>query len=481
MLATASASTAVRPPLAIAQAKWSALSLRARLGVVRRFRQRLAQQHAELCAALTADGERPMSETLAAEVLPLAAACRFLERRAQRIFRPRFEGSWRRWLGIASVSLVHRREPWGTVLVIAPSNYPLLLPTVQVLQALVAGNAVLLKPGREGGRVAKLVAQWLEEAGLPPHVLTVLGEDPDEAVHAIERGVDKVVLTGSATTGRAVLSQLANTLTPATMELSGCDAMYVLAGADVKRVASAIEFSLRLNRGATCMAPRRVFVDERIAAPLIAALRERVLALPSVVADEHLLERGRELLEEANEHGAEVVQSLAPPGRFAPALVIGDLSRLQLAREDIFLPLVAVQPFAKLADAVALGRECPYRLSASIFGDERSAPLLAAELDVGCVTINDVIAPTADPRLAFSGRGESGFGATRGSEGLLEMTQFKVIALRHGRWLPHLDPPHPSDAALLAAWLEFTNAPSIVARWRALMCLVRVIAGRSGQ
>ena len=153
-----------------------------------------------------------------------------------------------------------RREPLGVVLIIAPANYPLFLPGVQALQALAAGNAVLWKPAPGGMAAAEALRDVLVGCGLDPALLQLLDESPQAAVDAIAAGVDKVFLTGSAATGTAVLYQLAAHLTPAVMELSGCDAVFVLPGAEVERTVAALAFGLRLNGSATCMAPRRLFL-----------------------------------------------------------------------------------------------------------------------------------------------------------------------------------------------------------------------------
>ena len=163
-------------------------------------------------------------------------------------------------------------------MILAPGNYPLFLPGVQLLQALVAGNAVLLKP-RPGAPPLATLSTLLEDAGLPSQLVQLLGEDVAGA-RAIAQGVDRVVLTGSAETGRAVLADLAPQLTPATLELSGNDAVFVLPGADLDLVADALAFGLRLNGGATCIAPRRVFVPQAQAADLERRLQAHLAGLP---------------------------------------------------------------------------------------------------------------------------------------------------------------------------------------------------------
>jgi aldehyde dehydrogenase (NAD+) len=288
---------------------------------------------------------------------------------------------------MASHSFEVQRQPFGTILVIGPANYPLFLPAVQALHALVAGNAVLLKPAPHTRHVALAFADLARRAGVDPALLSVLPESAEAARAAIREGVDKVVFTGSSENGRAVLAQLAETNTPCVMELSGEDAVIVLEDADLDLVVQALRFGSRLNGGDTCMAPRRIIAVGAVAAQL---------------AQKFPIERVRDA-----------------------------------------------------AGAVALVNAATHGLGASIFSrDLAKAGAIAAQLQTGFATINDLIVPTADPRMPFGGRRASGFGSTRGAEGLLEMTFPHVVAVRRGRKRPHFDPPAEGDAPLFAAYLR---------------------------
>lgn len=446
---------------------WRKTPLRQRLRIVRRFRQLVASEAEALAELVTLPQRSTLAETIAAEVAPLLDACRFLEREACRILKPRAYSSWRRWLGLGGVSLEVRREPLGVVLILGPSNYPLFLAGVQCLQALVAGNGVELKPGDGGCAVLRRFVEQLETAGLPRHVVHLWDDTPEAGAAALAHGADKVFLTGSAQTGRHVLRHLADSLTPAVMELSGCDPLLVLADADLERAAQAVAFGLRLNGGATCIAPRRILVHAEVAGKFESMLPQRVEGLPPVSAPAALIQRGRQLCDELCNQGAKVLaggQTGIGADRFRPTLIKHTSTH---DADDLFLPLAILQTVTSNAEAVSIANQGPYALGASVFGKPEHATQVAAQLNVATVTINDLIAPTADPRLPFAARAQSGFGVTRGAEGLLEMTQLKVLAVRHGRWLPHLEEPAPSDAALLAAWLRFNNAASWSARWRA--------------
>ena len=147
-----------------------------------------------------------------------------------------------------------RREPVGVVLVVGPSNYPLFLPSVQALQALAAGNAVLIKPAPGTSSALAVFLQCVERAGFDPSLLQVLDDDPSAVEMLSHLGVNKVVMTGSAATGRAILFQCAENLTPTSLELSGSDPVLVRSDANIDLAARALAFGLRLNAGATCIA-----------------------------------------------------------------------------------------------------------------------------------------------------------------------------------------------------------------------------------
>lgn len=417
-----------------AQRRWEATPVRERLAVVRRARHLLADRADPVARAIAAAhpkrrgrGDAGVAETLTAEVLPTAAACRFLEREAAGLLRPRRRSRRGRpaWL-IGHRAVVHR-VPFGVVLVIGPGNYPFMLVAVQAVQALAAGNAVVLKPGREASVAADALKRLLDDAGLPEQLLSVLSEDVADAQAAMrarddEAGrplVDRVVLTGSVDSGRAVLGELADAVVPTTMELSGEDAFIVLDGADLDLAARALRFGRRLNGGETCIRPRRVLVHANVF------------------------------------------------DRFADRWA-GDG--------------VAPQRFTTPDDAVETANGSPYGLGASVFGPPAAAAAVAARLDVGVVTLNETIVPTADPRLPFGGRGDSGFGVTRGAEGLLEMTRPKVVTRQGGvcrRFRPHYDEPTSHDAEAFAATIRALYGRGAATRWRAAVAAIKALRKRS--
>jgi acyl-CoA reductase-like NAD-dependent aldehyde dehydrogenase len=418
MLAVAEETKPVLVRCRAAQEGWARTSLPHRLRIVRRIRNELAASSNSLLAAFPFRLRRNLAERLAAELIPLAEACRFLEKQASTILATRTLPPRRRPFWLRGIAIEERRDPIGVVLIIGPANYPLFLPGVHALQALVAGNAVVIKPGRGGCPVMQKFHQATERAGLPNDLLIVLGEDTDAAESLIAEGVDKIVLTGSSDSGRAVYRQAADKLTPLTLELSGCDPVFVQAGADLKRAVSAIAFGVRWNGGDTCIAPRRVFVAARIAARFERLLQEQV--------------------PEAVDH----------------------------------LPVTSYETDEQALDYARLSY---YALGASVFGQPGDARAFAAKIHAGVVVVNDMIMPTADPRVAFGGRGQSGFGVTRGAEGLRQFTALKTIIVQSRKRLRHLEPLPPHAQEVFTSYLSASYSSALGTRLRAWLGLYRTL------
>lgn len=436
-----------------AQSRWAALPIRSRLAVLARARSLLAEHAKDL---LTADGgvnSKTPIDALSSELLPLLAAMRFVETSAGKVLKLRKLGRRGLPLWMTGIHSEVHRVPLGKVLVIGPSNYPLFLPGLQTVQALAAGNAVLWKPGTGGQRIAQSFAQTLYAAGLPRELLRVTDESVAAAQQAIADGVDKVFLTGSAASGRALLHQLADRLTPCVVELSGCDAVVVMPGADVNRVVRALTFGMRLNGSCTCMAPRRLFfvgATQEATSKLVEKLLSAFKAIAPVPLAAGTKQRLAALLQDAEAGGATVRGELLEK-EVSPILIEHGNAGMAIAQEDIFAPVITLIEAADVDALLAAQKLCPFGLTASLFGEEGECRRLAYKLEVGSVFINDLIFPSADPRVPFSGRRLSGFGVTQGAEGLLEMTAVKTVSVQRSKKPSHYWEPESAQVGLLLA------------------------------
>jgi acyl-CoA reductase-like NAD-dependent aldehyde dehydrogenase len=464
-----------------AQRSWASFGVAERLGPVERFRRLLIQQADALTGAIGADVGKSPLDVLAAELLPTADACRFLVRRAGRILRPRRLPRAERplWL-FGQADAVHRR-PRGVVAVVGTWNYPLILNAVQILQALTAGNAVVWKPSEVTPRFASLLETLLHQAGYPPALAAVLPATRAMGPALAEAAVDHVVFTGSAAVGRKLAARLGERLVSSTLELSGCDAQFVLDDADVALAARAAWYGCTTNRGQTCIAVRRCFVQRPRYADFCDHLRDLSAdAAPVPLVNPAEADHARRLVADAVAQGARLLHDGEPGagGSCRPLVVCDARPEMALCREASFAPVAAVLPFDTLEEALAQEAACPYALGASVFTrSPAKAADLAARLRAGSVTVNDVIAATGHPSLPFGGRQDSGWGVTRGAEGLLEMTVPQTLSARGGSFRPHYDAVDPSRQGALAeqlqALLQATHAPHFGQRLAGWWRLVR--------
>ncbi len=453
------------------QSEWADRPVAERLRLLHAAEGALAAAHAALVDAIPATLARTRADSYASELLPLLAACRFLVRSGRAILKPRRLGRRGLPFWLSGIDTVVSRVPLGRVLVIGPANYPLFLPGVQTLQALAAGNAVVWKPGRGGRPVAEIFAAALVRAGVPTELLRVTDESPEAAAGEIRAGVDKIVFTGSGAAVRDVLKLAAESTTPAIAELSGCDAVIVLPSADKALVLDALCFGMRLNGSATCMAPRRLLLVGKGHESLVERLRDRFSAMQGIPLQPRTRRQLQELAKDAEANGATISGNI-DTAEMKPVLVIDGRPEMKIAQADIFAPVLTVMRVADVDQAIAADRACPFGLTAAVFGDLQEAQAMGARLEVGTVLINDLIIPTADPRASFGGRRASGFGATRGAEGLLEMTAVKTVTVRRSRSKRQYEPTGEPQQALFAGVVAMSYGATVRERMTGLRAML---------
>ncbi|QEL15655.1 aldehyde dehydrogenase family protein [Limnoglobus roseus] len=460
-----------------AQVAWSQLPIRDRLRPVREFRYLLVEQRDDLTAAVEADVRRRPDEVMATDIVPVAACAKFLQKRAAAILAPRKVGRPPLWL-IRCRDVVHRR-PRGVVGLIGTWNYPIFLNAVPILHALVAGNGILWKPSEQAPRTAAVLHTLFLRAGFPADLLQKLPATREAGPQLIEADLDFLHFTGSETVGRKLAARLGERLIPSTLELSGCDAMFVLADADPAKAARLAWYGSTLNNGQTCLGVRRVYAEKGVYGPLNLALHRlvkesRPVSLVMASEAKHL----EQIAKEADEAGCDVVPDDHPPlaaDEVPPTVIFNPQARPNLAanRDSLFAPLLTVTPFETREEALALHAESLFRLTASILSaNAAAAQELAEKLPVGSVVINDTIAPTAHPETPFGGQRASGWGVTQGAEGLLEMTVPQTVTVRKGTFRPHAQ-DRGGQGDIARGVLRLTHARRWRDRWRGLWQMVR--------
>jgi acyl-CoA reductase-like NAD-dependent aldehyde dehydrogenase len=447
-----------------AQLVWEGTSARERRTILHAVRKTLVSEADTLAKLVASSRGCSQAEALATEILPLADGTKYLSKSFTHLLAPKRLGKRDRPGWLTGVDCEVHRQPLGLVLIISPGNYPLFLAAVQSLQALAAGNAIWIKPAPGTSGLIKKFRDVLVMSGVDKDLVQLLPDTIEATEAAIQAGVDKVVFTGSAETGRKILSQLAPRLTPAVMELSGCDSVFVRPDADLQRATEAIRFGLTLNNGRTCIAPKRIFVPRRLLAGFSQKIREGLSTATPIHLAPEKCRPWLSWVKEALADGAFIISGTLHSNRIDGPMILGGATpEMRLLKGDTFAPVASIVAVDSDSEALSANELCPFSLSASVFGtDLNAARRLAGQIRAGSVLVNDLIAPTADPRVPFGGIGESGFGTTRGNEGLLEMTTPKVVITNRSRFRMHYRDLTEEDTPLFHALLRMSHGPS----WR---------------
>lgn len=420
------------------RAAWEQAGLAARIEVIERFRRLLYDARLDVANLIARENGKPAGEALAAEVLIVLDFAASYARSAPFILRPQRRPATTPLMFLKRVTVTY--VPHGVVGVIAPWNYPLMLPAGILLPALVAGNAVVLKPSEFTPTTALRLVELLHEAGVPWNVVTALPGDGSTGAALIDAGVDKVSFTGSVATGRKVAAACGERLIPCSLELGGSDAAIVLEDADIDRAAAGIAWGRFSNAGQTCVAPKRVFVADAVYDRFAERMKGEVERLSVMRTDEPGGEVGalirpsqavplRAQLADALATGGSVLAQRALPahaddGWFAPTVVEGVNDSSRVIVEETFGPLLPLIRVSDEAEAVRRANESSFGLAASVWsGDAARARRVALRLDVGAVAINDVAVVAGLADVPHGGVKASGIGRAHGKEGLLEMVR----------------------------------------------------------
>lgn len=335
---------------------------------------------------------------------------------------------------------LHRR-PIGVVGSITPWNFPVMIAIWHVMPAILAGNAVVLKPSPNTPLATLRLGQLLQEA-LPPGVLNVIaGADGIGQAMADHKGIDKIVFTGSTATGRKVMASGAANLKRLTLELGGNDAGIVLPDADLDAHIDKLFWGIFINNGQTCAALKRLYVHDS----LYDAVCDRLVAYAANIVTGNGLEPGshlgpvqnpmqfdrvKRLVEQARQAGARVLCGGEPaegPGLFYPVTILADANDgMAIVDEEQFGPAVPIIRFTDIEDVIARANASESGLGGSIWSrDMEKARALAARLECGSVWINNHGA--IRPDAPFGGVKQSGIGLEFASLGLAEFTCVQVV------------------------------------------------------
>ncbi len=389
--------------------------------------------------AINADfGCRPREETDLLEIYPSLSAVRYALAKGKRWMKPR-----KRFADLMFLPgrIEERPQPLGVIGIIVPWNYPLYLAIGPLVDALVAGNRVMLKMSEYTPQFSALFARLIGEAFAPDEVVVVTG-DAEVAQAFSALAFDHLLFTGSTAVGRHVMRAAAANLTPVTLELGGKSPAIIGTGADFEHAVERIVFGKLINAGQTCIAPDYVLLPHNRVGDFITAARAAVERLypdigrndqyASIVSDRQH-ERLIGLRDEAVAAGARVETfgrgaDVTHRRTLLPTLLLGVKDSMRVMTEEIFGPLLPVVPYETLDQAIDYVRARPHPLALYLFErDTAGIEKVLAQTRAGGVTVNDTLYHITQHKLPFGGVGPSGMGGYHGEAGFRTFSHVKPI------------------------------------------------------
>jgi len=424
-----------------AGAEWAEWDTAERAQVLLEFHELVLDRQAELLDIIQAETGKARLDAFE-EIVDVASTAQYYAKRG-----PEQLASKRRDGAIPLATRVEEhRHPKGVVGIVSPWNFPLALTVSDALPALLAGNAVVLKPDEHTPFIALKAAELLDEAGLPGDVFQVVTGHGVEVGPALIDRVDYLTFTGSTETGRAIAEQCGRNLIDCSLELGGKNPMLVLEDADLgQAVTGAISASFT-NAGQLCLAAERIYVHESIAEEFterfVDATEQLTLGVDydweidvgSLVSADHL-EKVTAHVADARDAGATVLtggeaRPDVGPYVYEPTILTDVTEDAALCREETFGPVAAIYEVSSTEEAIEKANDTEYGLNASVWTtDSERGREVARQIEAGTVNVNDAYAASyGSVDAPMGGMKDSGIGRRHGTEGLLKYTEAQTVA-----------------------------------------------------
>jgi succinate-semialdehyde dehydrogenase/glutarate-semialdehyde dehydrogenase len=459
-----------------AQILWEKLPYNERARRIKKAGRSLAEKRDEVVEIIRRENGKLAIDALSAEVIPALMAVPYYIKQGRRLCKSRVVRGGNPLMIYKKSLMVYK--PWGVVGIISPWNYPFAIPFSEVIMALLAGNAVILKTASLTPGAGRVICAILEAADLPEGLFTNVELPGKEAGKTfISAGIDKLFFTGSTAVGKELMALAAERLLPMTLELGGADAAIVRKDADIDRTVSGIIWAGFANTGQSCGGIQRVLVHNNIYNEFLEKLKQKVEALrPGDETNTHgkssdlgpLISKKRKdevrgQIQKCLAMGAQIAAqsktaaTLEDESMYMPAIILtGVKSGMPIMDEEVFGPVIGVISFDDDMEAVNIANSSPYGLTGSVWSRNKGrAKKIAAFINAGSVMINDHLMSHGLAHTPWGGFGYSGLGKTHGEEGFREMLKAKVIiddilpgARREPWWQPYSQKIYNGLAAL---------------------------------
>lgn len=437
--------------------KFSKMPLDERLELMKQLRYRIIERQDEIADVIATSTGKIKTEALTTEVMIVVDAILHVEKRAAKALRTRRIKTPITFIGKQSFL---EYKPRGVVAVISTWNFPFMLSMVPAVEALAAGNSVIIKPSEETPPVGMLIESLFREMDLPSGVANVVHGGPDLGEALLKAKPDFVHFTGSEKVGRKVAAVTGPELIPTILELGGKDPMIVFEDANIERAVNGAIWGAFSNAGQVCMAVERVYVHRSIYNAFVDLLVREAEKLR--VGDDNNDDMGRMTLseqvnivkrhvKEALDHGAKLLTGDHPDSwaegtlKLRPMVLTNVKQDMSVMQEETFGPVLPVMPFDTEEQAVELANDSRYGLNSSVWtADLSRGRRVISSLQTGGALLNDVILTIGNPYLPYGGIKNSGVGAYHADQGMQSFAIQTAIMVDRGRkireahWFPYL-------------------------------------------
>jgi acyl-CoA reductase-like NAD-dependent aldehyde dehydrogenase len=436
-----------------AQSEWAGLSFRERGRVIMKARQILLNELDEIALLISRETGKPVAEAISMELVPTLDLMQYFARKTSSLLKPRGVSVGQYWIMGRSSYEVYK--PMGVVGVISPWNYPWATPLAEVVLALMAGNAVVLKPSELTPLTGLKIKEIFDRADLADGLLQVVTGDGSTGAALVGSGVDKIMFTGSVATGKRIAEAAAQYLTPVVLELGGKDPMIVLHDADLKNAVRGAIWAAFANSGQSCASVERLYVHESIADRFIEEVVAETKRLHQgngadedcdigSMTSERQLRIVERHIKDAETKGAIALTGgervAGVPGALFPPTVLTNVNHeMDVMREETFGPVLPIMTFKTEEEAIRLANDSIYGLTASVWTRDIShGKRVAEQIDAGTVLVNDALYVHAVGQTPWGGVKQSGYGRTHGRAGLLEVVNAQHIHVNRLWFIPDL-------------------------------------------
>ncbi len=441
--------------------QWRRYSLSQRVECLRGFWRQIQAERDEVVDVIHSETGKPISEIQSMEIDGTELILKYFTRNVHRALQD--HAAARPWLFLNKRAYV-RYVPRGVIGLITPWNMPFLIPFGDMIPALLAGNAVVIKPSEWTTRIALMIESRFIASGLfPEGLLQVMAGGGAVGAKVVE-DVDMVVFTGSTSTGRSVAEAAARKLIPCVLELGGLHPMIVAKDAPMRRAVKAAVWGRFANSGQICVGVERVLVEESVYPEFSKGLEAEVAALRQGTSADYETDLGRLIfpgqlevvlrhLEDARKKGARVIGGEIKDREglvVSPALILDATPEMLVMREETFGPVLSVMPISCVEDGIQFANEGPHGLAASVWtSDLAQGEEWASRLEAGLLSVNDVLSHYVVCSLPFGGFKQSGLGRRHSDEGLRMFCQQQSVIVHE--W--------PSDVPEIW-WFPYSRAKS---------------------